>query len=705
MQHHHSSIIDQIVDEPTHPTIHREKAPRPVAVNQPVWDDLYQSRNARTRALKRRVDNEVSMIMLLTKLEDRDVLKAAQALAHRLPVTAVRDEYLHALTQALQSIKRQRINGESVEVVGKEQLLKLMSIKGPDLTQEGLNEKAFWDYQLVKLLSKYPFAGYDEIAEHNALDEFVRCEEQNARTNKAEHLWTPQNELINELREIITKLLGDPPTHEEIMELGKWGPGTMAGYIYRSSETGAEMKFNAPLTMTPEALPLASMVLPQYQLWYGHLKAVFGPHWVSLQPGGKLQTVPKKFLMKRTMIAEPSLNSWIQLAIGAVIRKRLRRFGWDLDTCWAVNQRLAVKGSISGAYSTLDMRNASNTLAYRLIESVLPEPWFAWLKSVRSPKVLLPPYLAAKGLPSPYKLQMFSSMGNGFTFELESVVFMAAVLVACGKRPGVIRPGRLSLEDQGMSVFGDDVVLPQKAAASFIEIAQEIGLEVNQEKSFVSGPFRESCGLDSYGGVNIRPLLISKRMENGFDLVTIANRVLSHAHRLADEPHNSGYASSRWAGMWASLIAPLPTAIKNVLWTPPFVDGGLWTYQFGPVPSIDQIGDKLPVYRVVKAESSSLKLTYEQFSFRKGYHSCEWMGNGDNLLCARIGPRQSDPDSWRKPEPGTGPKDLIERSIKGTVFKGDVSDLRFTTCARVSFSRISRSSSWCGWRTLYSDFC
>lgn len=696
----YSTLVDPVVHVPAaRPVAHRE--PRPLIANQSAWDEVYEKLGCKTRADRKRADLKLTGDLLSTRVGDRKILTLLQALAYRCPKTPTRDKLLVCVQSALASIRVRKIRDVPTEIVGTDELMELMTLPGPDLSQEGLNEKSFWDYQLVKLLSKYPFAGYDQKASQNALDSFMEEDLVTAQVNSRIRDWDQNHELCNELREVVRVILGRPPTPQEVLEMGTWGPGTCAGYPFRSAETGAEMKFNAQLSMTPGALPMAHAILPHFSVWYRHLTSVYGQQWSSLVPGNTLQTVPKKFLLDRTIAGEPLWNSWLQAMIGAVMRKRFKRFGWDLDTCWEINQALAREGSMHGDCATLDMKNASNRIAFELVRAVLPESWFAFLNAGRCAKMLLPPYLACK-YRSPHTLAMFSSMGNGYTFELESLLFMAVALVASHRKPTMFRSEDDWLKNR-ISVYGDDVLLPTQAASGFQEICQEIGMEVNVQKSFVRGPFRESCGLDSYGGVTVRPLLITRRVENGFDLITLANRIRSFAHRLHDEPGYTGLASSRWAGMWSLAHSWIPADLRRVLATPPFVEGGLWS-TMGESFSCD-LDPRNTVYRVIAEKSSSLSMGSEVFSFRGEGVSSMWTGNGDNLLAARIGPSAKPVESWRKPTYSSMQK-LLDRvtGIKESTSKADRSDLRFTPISRISLSRVARHSSWLGWGSLFSDF-
>jgi len=72
--------------------------------------------------------------------------------------------------------------------------------------------------------------------------------------------------------------------------------------------------------------------------------------------------------------------------------------------------------------------------------------------------------------------------------------------------------GRLVLEEpkkilrQCCFVYGDDIVIPVEFASEYPRMLEAVGLLVNEDKSFSTGLFRESCGVDVYGGHDVTPV-------------------------------------------------------------------------------------------------------------------------------------------------------------------------------------------------------
>jgi hypothetical protein len=152
-----------------------------------------------------------------------------------------------------------------------------------------------------------------------------------------------------------------------------------------------------------------------------------------------------------------------------------------------------------------------------LVWDQLPYDWACLLDLFRTPVV------AYKG--ENYLLEKFSSMGNAYTFELESLLYYSLTLSVCQY---------LKISSQDVSVYGDDIICPVEAYDLLQRVLNACGFLFNENKSFASGPFRESCGADFLDGFDIRPwylkTLISDRI-----LYSMHNYFLRHGEsQLAD---------------------------------------------------------------------------------------------------------------------------------------------------------------------------
>lgn len=234
-------------------------------------------------------------------------------------------------------------------------------------------------------------------------------------------------------------------------------------------------------------------------------------------PGSRLSFVPKTTDISRTICTEPLLNMLYQQGIGRVIESRLREvFGINFSLQPAINARLARLGSLTGRFGTIDLQSASDTISTKLCKACIPEEALNVLLRSRSPHTILPDG-------SLVELHMISSMGNAFTFPLQTMIF--ACLVAAVYRVYEIplrRPDNTT--DGNFAVFGDDIIVDHRVYDVMIRCLAILGFTVNRNKSFNEGLFRESCGSDWYAGHNVRGVYISRLLTDG-DVYSAINRL------------------------------------------------------------------------------------------------------------------------------------------------------------------------------------
>lgn len=301
----------------------------------------------------------------------------------------------------------------------------------------------------------------------------------------------------------------------------------------------------------------------------------YSPHWTATQKvrivaGGKYASVPKNAKTNRSILIEPLINSYLQKGVGSYIREKLDRVGINLND-QSFNQHLALLGSQTGEWSTIDLAAASDTISREVVKELLPCDWWFFLEDIRSPIAVLPD---GKKL----LLEKFSSMGNGFTFELESLIFFAIASV---------------VSEQLVQVYGDDIVVRSCDFDSVVAALNHFGFSVNPDKSFNTGHFRESCGRDYFGGVPVRPCFVKGklsiqelfRLHNFFirdDRADVAECVLKHipvrfrvfgpdgygdGHLLGDHPRFLSVSKRRrgWGGYTFRTFQTKPFSSKEEL--------------------------------------------------------------------------------------------------------------------------------------------
>jgi hypothetical protein len=200
-----------------------------------------------------------------------------------------------------------------------------------------------------------------------------------------------------------------------------------------------------------------------------------------------------------------------------------------------------LEGSITGEWATIDLKSASDLLSLRMVEMVFANrPLFLeGILGCRSPTV------EVDGSPLP--LRKFAGMGNATTFPVQSVVFASLAMAALleGEKPtyrGVKRVSKL------VRVFGDDIIVPADKVHQVVAWITAAGLTVNRRKSFYSGNFRESCGVDAFAGVNVTPVYVRHHPGNipRRDPSTLAHFVAASNHFWKEAYYETATLIQTW---------------------------------------------------------------------------------------------------------------------------------------------------------------
>lgn len=385
---------------------------------------------------------------------------------------------------------------------------------------------------LKKLERRHPDINPDAVALETWHQSEKGCFQANRRLSRIEESSDPSStkiyHFLMKARSIVAEILGSAP---ETLR-GRLGPGSTLSDPSRHSSVLD--KFSSNPTITTGALHLVP-------LWAkdGWGRAVSHQNLDLVEVSGNTYfTVPKSAKTSRSCAMEASINVYYQLAVGMQIRTRLRRYGLDLVSGAATHARLAHFASCGGGYSTIDLSSASDTICYKLVELLLPKDWFDLLVSLRSPTTTVEGRV--------YHLEKFSSMGNGFTFELETLIFLA-LCRACGVKKGQV------------TVYGDDIIIPQAHYEDVTAALKFCGFTLNSEKSFRDGSFFESCGGDYFDGLPVRAFYLKEFPHEPQNWITLANAI----RRVCSLVTLLGCDARAMRRCWFSCLGSLPVAIRR----------------------------------------------------------------------------------------------------------------------------------------------
>jgi hypothetical protein len=287
----------------------------------------------------------------------------------------------------------------------------------------------------------------------------------------------------------------------------KHGPGVV------SDLTRDEFKFSFPSwnKRLEGVFPYADLAFANYSLWIDEAST---GDWGDSSPFSKLIAVPKTQKTPRLIAAEPTAHQYCQQAMWLFFRERCN----STFLCNMVkfndqgySRDAAMTSSVDGKLATIDLSSASDRLTCRLVERLFSSN-YSILAALRASRTPLLVQRLDKKVKSEFHLKKFATQGSACTFPVESICFMILAL-ACttyvrniGRDPRSILRELKEFSCQGqVRIFGDDIIVPSDTVKCLYNVLGYFDLKVNEEKSFGTGNFRESCGLDAYMGVDITP--------------------------------------------------------------------------------------------------------------------------------------------------------------------------------------------------------
>jgi len=224
-----------------------------------------------------------------------------------------------------------------------------------------------------------------------------------------------------------------------------------------------------------------------------------------------LHCVPKTAKGPRIIAAEPSehmftqnlLASWL---VDRISSTQLSRFIDFRDQ--SKSGKLVLKASLDQSLATIDLSSASDRLSLYVVERIFR----------RNPSILKAIHATRTRwlrLPSGecLELKKFASQGTALTFPVQTLVFWCIAMAVC--YDGIPSDEGLSGFREKVRVYGDDIIIPTTRYAETVVLLSTLGLEVNLEKSFSRGNFRESCGTDAFKGYDITPIRPKTTVSDG----------------------------------------------------------------------------------------------------------------------------------------------------------------------------------------------
>jgi hypothetical protein len=397
--------------------------------------------------------------------------------------------------------------------------------------------------QFVALIKKYPFTKGESAIDPraNAIRTFMRSERRCRLANRAfllrrrgvlpnpkqpTGLSRHHTFLLGDMKRVILSVLGESPDLARIYDQCDFTAGAAIGVHGNRTNLGRKILAKT-YSVSPGCRPYAHAALWKHE----HLRevildgaensrqsfdAILGNLCRTVQYN-KVTFVPKTAKTERSIAVEPLLNGYLQKGVDLEMRRRLRKIGIDLST-QKRNQDLAYSGSIASSdpWCTIDLSSASDSMSRELVRYLLPADWFEFLDSIRSHQYSI------QGVLRPY--EKFVSMGNGFCFPLQTLIFSAACIASVARVSGTDPTGYLSpFGGTDFLAYGDDIIVRKSVFRTVTSLLRIMGFSLNRKKTFSEGPFRESCGADWMNGVAVRPVYLDELCSDTHQIIAFHN--------------------------------------------------------------------------------------------------------------------------------------------------------------------------------------
>jgi len=220
----------------------------------------------------------------------------------------------------------------------------------------------------------------------------------------------------------------------------------------------------------------------------------------------RVTLVPKTLKGPRIIAIEPHCMQYAQQGIRDVLYDVIEsdsRLSGKLNfTDQSINQSLAMSGSSDGQLATVDLSDASDRVPLSLAKIMFnsnPDLWDA-INACRSTHAELPDGTVLG------PLKKFASMGSALCFPIEAMYFYTiCVMALLGEQDLPVNHKNVDLVSSLVHVYGDDIIIPSTSAATVLAYLQKYNCKINHNKTFYSGKFRESCGVDAYDGFEVTP--------------------------------------------------------------------------------------------------------------------------------------------------------------------------------------------------------
>ncbi|DAD49888.1 RNA-directed RNA polymerase [ssRNA phage ESE015] len=338
----------------------------------------------------------------------------------------------------------------------------------------------------------------------------------------------------------------------------KHGPGATA----EKTLANAKFDYRVWTTRLEEWFPYGDYLFPS---WSHALEYESEVHFLEPgeEPPVRVVQVPKTLKAPRIIAIEPTHMQYVQQGIAEFLVNGIERddilSNFIGFTDQEMNRTMACHGSMHRDLATLDLSEASDRVSTEHVEALFRHNHVSrdGVMACRSSKAQVP----VDNHNLIVDLNKYASMGSALTFPIEAMVFLTVVFL------GIERELRSPLSEKSIRdffgrvrVYGDDIIVPVDFVQSVIDSLESFGFKVNQDKSFWTGKFRESCGGDFFDGVDVSVVKANRELPTSRKHV----REIVSAVSLRNQFYENGYwGTANYIEELLRKVIPFPTTHRD----------------------------------------------------------------------------------------------------------------------------------------------
>lgn len=254
--------------------------------------------------------------------------------------------------------------------------------------------------------------------------------------------------------------------------------------------------------------PYSSFAFANEGMWLDHIQShgIDGDNSYRHEPPSRLIAVPKTLLTPRLIASEPVAHQWCQQTIRDFMASRVSKT--PLARCvdfssQDANGALALEASRDMSHATIDLSSASDRMSCWVVERFFRAN-SSMIEALHACRTRYVSNDIDRKSPRFHKLRKFSTQGSAVTFPLQTYVFATVAIGSTLYQRGLsVTLANMRLVSKEVRIFGDDIIVPIDAASITQEALGYLGFKVNADKTFETGKFRESCGVEAYDGTDV----------------------------------------------------------------------------------------------------------------------------------------------------------------------------------------------------------